>query len=116
METRKKFVKAGMLALMVACLPSLLMAQKEFRKWPKGCSPQEVGELVSQRFVAVPHPNFNGNPAPPNEITYPETCAWDLVLCVTRISPKTRNSSANWKNVSCRSLVRNADYNPYRIM
>ena len=53
METRKKFVKAGMLALMVACLPSLLMAQKEFRKWPKGCSPQEVGELVSQRFVAV---------------------------------------------------------------
>lgn len=76
METRKKFVKAGMLALMVACLPSLLMAQKEFRKWPKGCSPQEVGELVSQRFVAVPHPNFNGNPAPPNEITYPETCAW----------------------------------------
>ena len=76
METRKKFIKAGMLALMVACLPSLLMAQKEFRKWPKGCSPQEVGELVSQRFVAVPHPNFNGNPAPPNEITYPETCAW----------------------------------------
>ncbi|GFZ39128.1 glycoside hydrolase family 88/105 protein [Bacteroides nordii] len=76
METRKKFVKAGLLALMVACLPSLLMAQKEFRKWPKGCSPQEVGELVSQRFVAVPHPNFNGNPAPPNEITYPETCAW----------------------------------------
>ena len=76
METRKKFFKAGMLALMVACLPSLLMAQKEFRKWPKGCSPQEVGELVSQRFVAVPHPNFNGNPAPPNEITYPETCAW----------------------------------------
>ena len=76
METRKKFVKAGMLALMVACLPSLLMAQKEFRKWPKGCSPEEVGELVSQRFVAVPHPNFNGNPAPPNEITYPETCAW----------------------------------------
>ena len=71
METRKKFFKAGMLALMVACLPSLLMAQKEFRKWPKGCSPQEVGELVSQRFVAVPHPNFNGNPAPPNEITYP---------------------------------------------
>ena len=111
METRKKFVKAGMLALMVACLPSLLMAQKEFRKWPKGCSPQEVGELVSQRFVAVPHPNFNGNPAPPIR-----KHVHGLVLCVTRISPKTRNSSANWKNVSCRSLVRNADYNPYRIM
>lgn len=76
METRKKFFKTGLLALTVACLPSLLMAQKEFRKWPKGCPPKEVGELVSQRFVAVPHPNFNGNPAPPNEITYPETCTW----------------------------------------
>lgn len=115
METRKKFIKAGMLALMVACLPSLLMAQKEFRKWPKGCSPQEVGELVSQRFVAVPHPNSTVTrhllmKSPIRKHVH------GLVLCVTRISPKTRNSSANWKNVSCRSLVRNADYNPYRIM
>ncbi len=58
------------------CLPYLATAQKEFKHWEKGTSPREVGELVSQRFVEVPHPNFNGNPAPPNEITYPETCAW----------------------------------------
>ena len=51
-------------------------AQNDFNSWPQGTSPREIGELVSQRFVEVPHPNFNGNPLPPNEITYPETCAW----------------------------------------
>lgn len=39
-------------------------------------SPDVVGRKLTARFVATAHPNFNGNPAPPNEITYPETCAW----------------------------------------
>lgn len=62
--------------LLFAALPFLGAAQKEFGAWPERCSPEEAGELVSRRFVMVPHPNFNGNPAPPNEITYPETCTW----------------------------------------
>ncbi len=60
----------------LACMPAFLSAQEDFRNWPQGTSPAEVGQLVSKRFVEVPHPNFDANPAPPNEITYPETCAW----------------------------------------
>ena len=39
-------------------------------------APFTVGTKVAQRFIEVPHPNFDGNPAPTREITYPETCAW----------------------------------------
>lgn len=61
---------------LITFVPIWVSAQKAFKNWPEGVSPKEIGELVSKRFVEVPHPNFNGNPAPPNEITYPETCAW----------------------------------------
>lgn len=76
--------------VIATCLPSLLMAQKEFKQWAAGSSPKEVGELVSNRFVTVPHPNFNGNPAPPNEITYPETCTW---LGALRYADVTNNKT-----------------------
>lgn len=76
------------LASLLLCLPALAPAQKAFTGWPEGTSPRVVGELVSQRFVAVPHPNFNGNPAPPNEITYPETCTW---LGALRYADVTKN-------------------------
>lgn len=72
----------------MACMPMVTFAQKDFKNWPNGTSPKVVGELVSKRFVEVPHPNFNGNPAPPNEITYPETCAW---LGALRYADVTRN-------------------------
>lgn len=68
----RKLVIVGLMA----CVPIFGMAQQAFKNWPEGASPKAVGELVSKRFVEVPHPNFDGNPAPPNEITYPETCAW----------------------------------------
>ncbi|MCD8183194.1 MAG: hypothetical protein LUE99_08995 [Bacteroides sp.] len=68
----RKLIVAGLMV----CIPLGVSAQKAFKDWPEGTSPKTVGELVSKRFVEVPHPNFNGNPAPPNEITYPETCAW----------------------------------------
>lgn len=38
--------------------------------------PLTVGRKVAQRFIDVPHPNFDGNPAPTREITYPETITW----------------------------------------
>lgn len=65
-----------MMASLLAGLSLNASAQKAFGRWPEGTSPKEIGERVSKRFVEVPHPNFNGNPAPPGEITYPETCAW----------------------------------------
>ena len=60
----RKLIIVGLMTFVPICLS----AQKAFKNWPEGVSPKAVGEL--------PHPNFNGNPAPPNEITYPETCAW----------------------------------------
>lgn len=49
---------------LITFVPIWVSAQKAFKNWPEGVSPKEVGELVSKRFVEVPHPNFNGNPAP----------------------------------------------------
>ena len=72
----RKLIIVGLMTF----VPIYLSAQKAFKNWPEGVSPKAVGELVSKRFVEVPHPNFNGNPAPPNEITYPENCAWFGVL------------------------------------
>ena len=48
---------------------------KEFKKWPAGASPNEVGKRVADRYLALPYANF-GRPAPPRVITYPETCTW----------------------------------------
>jgi rhamnogalacturonyl hydrolase YesR len=50
-------------------------AQPDLKKFPKGATPEEIGQRIADRFVASPHPNF-GRPVPPRVITYPETCAW----------------------------------------
>jgi unsaturated rhamnogalacturonyl hydrolase len=42
---------------------------KEFGDWPAGTSPTEIGKRVAERFVASGHLR-------PNEIIYPEVCAW----------------------------------------
>ena len=47
----------------------------DFKNWPKGTSPEEIGKRVADHFVATPHTNFN-RPTPPRTITYPETCTW----------------------------------------
>lgn len=47
----------------------------DFKNWPKGASPQEIGKRVADRFIATPHTNFN-RITPPKVITYPETCTW----------------------------------------
>lgn len=43
--------------------------------FPKGSSPLEIGNRVTERFLQTPHPNF-GRKTPPKEITYPEVCTW----------------------------------------
>jgi len=58
---------------------------KEFRKWPEGRSPQEIGKRVTERFLATAHPNF-GRPAPPDFITYPETATWYGALTFAQLS------------------------------
>lgn len=66
--------------VVIVLLPVLTIAQskaniKEFKNWPKGSSPQEIGKRVSDHYIETPHTNFN-RPVPPRVITYPETCTW----------------------------------------
>ena len=51
-------------------------AQAEnLKDWPAKANPENVGKLVSKRFVESPH-HSSRPPAPPRVITYPEVCAW----------------------------------------
>ena len=52
-----------------------LPADWDLEHFPKGATPQEVGAIVSARYLALPHQNFNRS-TPPRVITYPETCTW----------------------------------------
>lgn len=47
----------------------------DFKHFPHGDSPKEVGNLVADLFIATPHTNFGRN-TPPRSITYPEVCTW----------------------------------------
>jgi rhamnogalacturonyl hydrolase YesR len=57
----------------------------EFKNWPKGSSPNEIGKRVADHFVATPHTNFN-RPTPPRTITYPETCTWYGALAFAKVT------------------------------
>ena len=48
--------------------------------WTSVTNPLTVGRKVAKRFVEVPHPNFDANPAPTLDITYPEI-AVEFFLC-----------------------------------
>lgn len=59
---------------MLACLA---MTAKELKDNFSGkYAPAAVGAKVCARFINTPHPNFDERTDPPQEITYPETCAW----------------------------------------
>ena len=58
---------------------------KEFKKWPAGKSPREIGTRVAEHFVTTPHTNF-GRPEPATFITYPESVAWYGALTFTSVS------------------------------
>lgn len=60
---------------------------KDFKNWPKGSDPKEIGNLLSGHFVETPHTNF-GMPGPPGAITYSEVCAWYGAL---RFAALTKN-------------------------
>jgi rhamnogalacturonyl hydrolase YesR len=58
---------------------------REFKKWPAGTSPHEVGKRVAEHFVTTPHTNF-GRPEPTTFITYPESVAWYGALTFAEVS------------------------------
>ena len=83
---RMKWI-APVLAVFMATLftPYGIWAQKEFKKWPKGASPREIGKRVAERFAATPHTNF-GRATPPKHITYPESVTWYGALTLAQLS------------------------------
>ncbi len=48
---------------------------KEFRDWPQGASPEEIGKRVAERYAASDYLNLRRKPPTPT-IIYPETCTW----------------------------------------
>lgn len=69
----------------------------DLKKFPKGATPEEIGQRIASRFVASPHPNF-GRPLPPRVITYPETCTWYGALTFA----KERNDKALLQQLAAR--------------
>jgi unsaturated rhamnogalacturonyl hydrolase len=59
--------------------------EKEFRHWPAGKSPKEIGKLVAEHLVVTPHTNF-GRPGPPPQVTYPEVVSWYGALRFAQMS------------------------------
>jgi len=85
---RSRKPAALLLAAWMMVLALSLQAQqqpKEFRKWPAGTSPKEIGERVAERLIATPHSNFS-RPGPPPFITYPEVVTWYGALTFAQLS------------------------------
>jgi unsaturated rhamnogalacturonyl hydrolase len=64
----------------------------DFRNWPVGESPREVGKRVADRLLATPFANF-GKPEPPTQITYPEVATWYGALTFAQVSHDKRLES-----------------------
>jgi unsaturated rhamnogalacturonyl hydrolase len=76
--------KVVLLAAMILCLLLPGMAQqKEFKKWPRGASPQEIGKRVAERFIAVPR--ASRTTSNPKHVTYPEVVAWYGALTFSQL-------------------------------
>ena len=74
----------ALFCLIAATLPALAQ-QREFKKWPAGKSPREIGKRVAEHFVTTPHTNF-GRSEPTAFITYPESVAWYGALTFADLS------------------------------
>jgi len=68
-----RFFPLLLLTVLGAVPPAL--AQKEFRNWPAGTSPKEIGDKVTKRFLELPH-RLTTNQAEQPYIDYPESVAW----------------------------------------
>jgi len=53
--------------------------RKEFRDWPSGTSPREIGKRVAENFVVRPFER------PTRFVIYPEVCAWYGSLTVAQL-------------------------------
>ena len=82
-------MKLSLILCSFILIPASLFGNNPFSGFKGDLDPKRVGDLLCSRFVATPHPNFDANPEPTREITYPETCAW---LGALRYAEKTGDS------------------------
>jgi unsaturated rhamnogalacturonyl hydrolase len=88
LRSRKFQVPLLSAAIILACsFPAAAQHKqiKEFGRWPKGSSPEDIGRKVADHFVVTPHTNF-GRELPPKQITYPEAVAWYGALTFAKAS------------------------------
>ena len=60
---RSRKTTALLLAASIMMVAVSLQAErqpKEFKNWPAGTSPQEIGKRVAERLIATPHPTSAG--------------------------------------------------------
>jgi unsaturated rhamnogalacturonyl hydrolase len=81
----KPWLYLTLLLFLFGMAPGRLQAQKEFRRWPAGSTPKEIGKRVSERFVSLPHTLTTGQ-APQPYINYPETVTWYGALTFAQLS------------------------------
>jgi rhamnogalacturonyl hydrolase YesR len=82
---------AFLLAFSTALYPASGSQPKEFRKWPAGTSPQEIGKRVTVRFLNTPHLLSSQVNQP--FITYPESVTWYGALTFAHLSGDKNLSS-----------------------
>lgn len=63
--------------------PGIIIECEEFRDWPAGTSPREVGKRVAENFVARPFEQ------PDSFVYYPEVCAWYGSLTLAQLTGDT---------------------------
>jgi unsaturated rhamnogalacturonyl hydrolase len=81
---------AFLLAFSTALYSASGSQPKEFRKWPAGTSPQEIGKRVTVRFLNTPHLLSQVNQP---FITYPESVTWYGALTFAHLSGDKNLSS-----------------------
>lgn len=91
----------------LACALPLAGLAYDFGAWPKGTSPQEIGDRVADNYIKRRFWNFNHAPEP-QWITYPESCTWYGALefaTLTNNAALTKNLDARYERIRTRKLV-----------
>jgi len=100
-NSKTHVVRIGVVAVcqLVTCAVGLAQVQaaedkrisksiKEFKNWPAGTSPQEIGKRVAERYVQSGYLNLRRNPPTPTVI-YPEVCTWYGALTFAQLAADT---------------------------
>src|SRR5215472_13940596 len=87
MSARNLKLWSSFASLLLAILPlsSVCEGQKEFRQFPAGSSPREIGKRVAERFVSLPH-RLSASQASEPYISYPESVTWYGALTFAQLT------------------------------